>query len=113
MGWRELLPSAPPRKERKYGKTNDSSPANIPPHPSGCAAQEISRQHVLAAMFVDNANINYAVAVDSQDTYPITVTLGIREANGSIVTCDLLIPRAKYDPHLLSALLKQYDGTIQ
>ena len=75
-------------------------------------AMELHQQKALTMLHRDTS-LCYAAVTNNLDIDPVTVTLGIREANGSIVTCDLLIPRAKYDPHLLSALLKQYDGTIQ
>ena len=73
---------------------------------------ELHQQKALTMLHRDTS-LCYAAVTNNLDIDPVTVTLGIREANGSIVTCDLLIPRAKYDPNLLSALLKQYGGTIQ
>lgn len=65
-------------------------------------------------MLAEQPGMRYAVVVDNPDTDPVSVALGIRGAmpDGSIVTCELRVPRAKYDPFLLLDLIERHGGTV-
>ncbi len=59
--------------------------------------------------------IRFAVLTDSQaDQEAVLLTLAIRGAmpDGGTVTCELAIPRAKYDPFLLLDLIERHGGTL-
>lgn len=64
-------------------------------------AMEARRQCVLA-MLAERPGIRYAVMVDNPDTDPVILALAIRGR----ATCELQIPRAKYDPWLLLDLIE-------
>ncbi len=67
----------------------------------------------LLAMLDGDSSLRYAMVVQNPDTDPVSVTLGIRRAvPGSIVTCDLCIPKAKFDLALLTDLIQRYSGTV-
>lgn len=76
-------------------------------------AMEARRRRVLA-MLAERPGIRYAVVVDNPDTDPVIVALGIRGAmpDGSTVTCELRVPRAKFDPFLLLDLIGRHGGTV-
>ena len=78
---------------------------DTPPDP----AAEARRQRVLA-MLAERPGIRYAVVVDDPDTDPVTVALGIRGAmqDGSTVTCELRIPREKWDGVLFLEMLERH-----
>ena len=75
------------------------------------SASENAKQQALARLQID-PNVRYALVTPNPDTDPVLLTVYIRSTNQSIVTCDLLIPKAKYDPILLEELLKKHGGTI-
>lgn len=83
------------------------------PEPLPDPAAEARRQRVLA-MLDERPGIHYAVDVDIPDTDPVILALAIRGAmqDGSIVTCELRVPRAKYDPFLLLDLIERHGGTL-
>ena len=66
---------------------------------------EARRQRVLA-MLAERPGIRYAVVVDNPDADPVIVTLAVRGR----ASCELRIPRAKYDPWLLLELLEKHSG---
>jgi len=69
---------------------------------------EARRQRVLA-MLGENPTARYAVLThDTGDPEGVLLTLAIRGQ----ATCELLIPRDRYDPFLLLDLIKQHAGTI-
>lgn len=68
-------------------------------------AAEGRRQKVLE-MLRDTPGIRYAVMVDDPDTDPVIMALGIRD----VETCELAIPRAKYDPFLLLDLIERHGA---
>ena len=74
-------------------------------------ATEDVKQQALGRLKLD-PNVRYALVTTNPDTDPVLLTLYLRSTNQSIVTCDLLIPKAKYDPILLEELLKKHGGTI-
>ena len=74
-------------------------------------ATEDAKQQALARLQID-PNVRYALVTTDPDTDPVLLTVYIRSTNQSIVTCDLLIPKAKYDPILLEELLKKHGGKI-
>jgi len=67
-------------------------------------AMEARRQRVLA-MLAERPGIRYAVVVDNPDTDPVILALAIRGR----ATCELQIPRAKYDPWLLLDLIERSE----
>lgn len=71
-------------------------------------AAEARRQRVLA-MLAERPGIRYAVVVDNPDTDPVILALAIQ----GVGTCELRIPRAKYDPFLLLDLIERHSGTVQ
>jgi hypothetical protein len=57
----------------------------------------------------------YALAVDQDASHEhVTVTMTIRGAlpDGSAVSFELTIPREKYDPFALLAMVERYGGTV-
>ncbi len=84
----------------------------VPTESSNCAAlpdpaMEARRQRVLAVL-AERPGIKYAVLVDSPDADPVIVALGIR----GHATCELRIPREKFDPFLLLDLIERHCGTV-
>ena len=72
-------------------------------------AAEARRQKVIA-MLADNPGIQYAVTTDANaDPEAVILALAIRGQ----ATCELRIPRAKYDPFLLRHLIERHGGTVQ
>ena len=69
-------------------------------------AMEARRQRVLA-MLAARPGIRYAVVVDNDDADPVILTLAVR----GLASCELRIPRAKYDPWLLLELIEKHSGT--
>lgn len=69
---------------------------------------EARRQRVLA-MLAARPDIRYAVLTDTQaDPEAVLLTLAIRGR----ATCELRIPRDRYDPFLLLDLIERHGGTI-
>ena len=105
--------SPPCPQSRGTGKPNvyavsPMSPV-VPAESDNCAAQtgfatEVLRQRVLA-MLAERPGIRYAVVVDNPDTDPVILALAIRGR----ATCELQIPRAKYDPWLLLDLIERSE----
>lgn len=72
------------------------------------AAAEARRQRVLA-MLRDSPTVRYAVVTDTDsDPDAVIVTLAIRGR----ATCELLIPRDRYDGALLLDLIERHSGTV-
>ena len=71
-------------------------------------AAEARRQRVLA-MLADRPGIRYAVLTDPV-SHPdaVILTLAIRDK----ATCELLVPRDRYDPFLLFDLLDKHGATV-
>ena len=86
-------------KDDMTGKATDDPP----PDP----AAETRRQRVLTVL-AEQPGIPYAVVVDNPDTDPVIMVLGIRGQ----ATCELLVPREKFDPFLLLDLIGRHCGTI-
>ncbi len=77
-------------------------------------AAEARRKRVLA-MLAERPGIRYAVLTDSQaDPAAVILAIAIRGAltNGGTVTCELEIPRTKYDGVLLLDLLERRGATV-
>jgi hypothetical protein len=73
------------------------------------AAAEARRQRVLARL-AERPGIRYAVLTDTEaDPEAVILALAIR----GIATCELRIPREKYDPFLLLELIERHGGTVQ
>lgn len=70
-------------------------------------AMEARRQRVLA-MLAERPDIKYAVVVDNSNADPVILTLAIRGR----ATCELRIPRDKYDPWLLLQMIERHGGTV-
>lgn len=69
---------------------------------------EARRQRVLS-MLAENRGITYAALTDCEsDPDAVLLTLAIRER----ATCELRIPRDKYDPFLLMTLIERHCGTV-
>lgn len=67
-------------------------------------------QRKVESMLANNPAIRYALATNAEgDPDDVLLTLAIR----NLGTCDLRIPKARYDPFLIMRLLDQYDGTRQ
>ena len=108
-------PATVATQERKTGGTVAkvatvavASPASTDP------ATEARRQRVLA-MLADRQRVRYAVLTDTgADPDAVILALAIRGAmpDGGTVTCELRIPREKYDPFLLLDLIQRHGGTV-
>lgn len=75
---------------------------------------EARRSRVLA-MLADRQGVRYAVLNDTEaDPEAVILALAIRGAmpDGGTVTCELRIPREKYDPFLLFDLIARHGGTV-
>ena len=71
-------------------------------------AMEVRRRHVLA-MLAERPDIRYAVLTDTQsDPEAVILALAIRGR----ATCELRIPRGKYDPFLLLELIERHGSTV-
>ena len=71
-------------------------------------AAEARRQRVLA-MLDENPGVRYAALTDTRaDPDAVLLTLAIRGR----ATCELRIPKAKYDPFLLLDLIERHGGTV-
>ncbi len=71
-------------------------------------AAEAHRQRVLA-MLAERPGVRYAVLTDtSADPDNVIVALAIR----GVGTCELRIPRTKYDGVLLLDLIEKHSGTV-
>jgi hypothetical protein len=71
-------------------------------------AAELRRQRVIA-MLVEKPSVRYAVLVEEGvDPDAVILTLAIR----GVATCELRIPRQKYDPYLLLQLIEQHGVTM-
>ena len=69
---------------------------------------EARRQRVLA-MLAENPTKRYAMLTqDDDDPEGVCLTLAIRGR----ATCELRIPRDRYDPFLLRHLIERHSGTI-
>lgn len=78
---------------------------DVEPQPD--PATEARRQRVLA-MLGEQPGIKYAVVVDDPDTDPVILALAIRDR----ATCELRIPRDRYDGVLLLDLIDRHGGTV-
>ena len=119
MGWRDILGSDAPRKERKYGKeprhqgsdlsgfSDISGVVGTPARDFDDVAADTRRQR-LRTMLAEQPGIRYAVVVDNPDADPVIVALAIREVG----TCEIAIPAASYDAFVLLAIIEWYGGTL-
>lgn len=82
-----------------------TSPEHVPiPDP----AAESRRLRVLA-LLAEQPEVRYALTVDElADPQAVTLTLAIR----GVGTCELRIPREKYDPFLLLELIERRGATL-
>ena len=71
-------------------------------------AAKARRQRVIA-MLAENPGIRYAMTTDiDADPEAVILALAIR----GVASCELRIPRAKYDPFLLLSLIERRGGTV-
>jgi hypothetical protein len=80
----------------------------------GYPAYESRRQRV-AAMLEARPEARYALVVDESDpTYPGCVVLGvgIRSQDGTIRTCDLIVPQERHDGFAIIDLIDRHGGTL-
>ena len=71
-------------------------------------AAEARRQRVIA-MLADDPGLQYAVTTDADaDPEAVILALAIRGR----ATCELRIPRVKYDPFLLLTLIERHGGMV-
>lgn len=59
-------------------------------------------------MLADRPESRYAVLVDTADTDPVLLTVGIQGA----ATFELAIPAAKFDAFALLALIERHGATV-
>lgn len=86
----------------------DSGKAQKNASPLPDPAMGARRQRVLT-MLAENPGVRYAVLTDTQtDPEAVLLTLATRGR----ATCELRIPRAKYDGLLLLDLIERHGGTI-
>lgn len=77
-------------------------------------AAEARRQRVLA-MLAKRSDIRYSLITDDRaDPEAVILVLAIRGAmnDGSTITCELHIPRNKYDGVLLLDLIERHGETV-
>lgn len=85
---------------------NEDTAGNATNEPRADPAMEARRQRVLA-MLDDNPALRLAVVCDGQGD-PVPVAVGIRGK----ATCELLVPRDRYDGVLLLDLIEGHGITI-
>jgi hypothetical protein len=76
------------------------------------AAFEARRKRVLEVLEALPGSRFAAVPDADADPAAVILALAIRAGDGAIVTCELLIPRPKYDPWLLLALIERHGATV-
>jgi hypothetical protein len=74
------------------------------PLPSLPPAAEARRQKALALLARDGGR--YAVTVDDSGTDPVVMALAIRDK----ATCEVLIPKDRYDPLAVLAMMEGWEG---
>jgi hypothetical protein len=83
-------------------------PADGGDDPLPDATAEARRQRVLA-MLAERPGMRYVVLTDTEtDPEAVVLALAIR----GVATCELRIPREKYDPFLLLELIERHGGTV-
>ena len=69
----------------------------------------MTRRHEVLSMLAENRGITYAALTDSKsDPHAVLLTLAIRGR----ATCEMRIPRDKYDPFLLLTLIERHGATV-
>jgi len=86
---------------------NDDTADKATGEPLPDPAMEARRRRVVAMLDKQPGN-RYAVVVDNPETDPVILALAIRDKG----TCELRIPREKYDPFLLLDLIERHGGTV-
>src|SRR5258708_34353892 len=103
---RELI-----RQHKAELRTALESPRDEQP---ALAAGAESRRQIATAMLEARPGVRYALVVDEEDpSYPDCVVLGvgIRSDDGTVRTCDLIVPRERYDGFALLDLIERHSGT--
>jgi len=103
--------SAPSRHSQKV-EAREPTPdraADTLPDP----VAEARRQRALA-MLRASPGVKYGFIVDEPDTDPVVLTLAVRGVlpDGSTVTCELLIPRDRYDAAQLLDLIASSGSMV-
>jgi hypothetical protein len=78
------------------------------------AGSRARRKRVLA-MFAARPGIRYALdGIEPDPRHPdcVVLGLGIRRSDGTIWTCDLLVPRDRFDPFALLELVERHGGAL-
>jgi hypothetical protein len=94
---------AKPKAVRLKAGTGDASP--------GLEA----RRAAVLTMLADRQAVRYAVLADTEtEAEAVLLAFAIRGAmaDGGTVTCELRIPRDKYDPWLLLDLIERHGGIV-
>jgi hypothetical protein len=74
-----------------------------------------ARRHRVLAMLAGRPDTRYAALTDTEaNPEAVILALAIRGVppDGSAVTCELAIPREKYDAFLLLKLVERHGGTV-
>lgn len=69
----------------------------------------------MIAMLAGHPGIRYAVVTDADsDPESVFLAVAIRSAmpDAAVMSCELRIPRARYDPFLLLNLIHRHGGTV-
>ncbi len=107
--WIPLIREHKPGIVAELRAANDTTYDSLPD-----PAAEARRQRVIT-MLAERPSIRYAVLTDTQtDPDTVILALAIRGAmpDGGTITCELAIPRAKYDGVLLLDLIERHGGTV-
>jgi hypothetical protein len=87
-----------------------------PPYTPPCTRIRFSvqlqsrRGQKVESMLDNNPQLTHTLVSDTKaEGNDVILTLGIRDLG----TCELAIPKAKYDPFLIMRLLDEHDGTMQ
>jgi hypothetical protein len=91
---------ANPGSLKTEGPSAHPDPTPLPSLP----AAEARRQKALALLARDGGR--YAVTVDDCGTDPVVMALAIRDKG----TCEVLIPKDRYDPFAVLAMMEGWEG---
>ncbi len=101
--WLPIIRNHKPGIMAELRAANDTAHDTLPD-----PAAEARWQRVLA-MLAERPGIRYAALTDTEaDPEAVILTLAIRGR----ATCELCIPRDKYDPWLLLDLIERHGGTV-
>ena len=76
---------------------------------SASNTQQKTRRHKVLAMLEENPGTQRAIYTDTNsDSHNVILTIAVRH----VATYEMLIPKTKYDPFRLLALIEQHYGSI-